>query len=382
MNKYLRRFPGVWAVRNNLRSKFFAFFRHLAAIEDSRQIFSSLLHLNNVMSLPSEMRVIQNNLSPYAELRRENKITLNQKKDNIIFITGRFRSGSTLLWNIFRNIPAITSYYEPFNERRWFDPSARGTRVDSTHIGVSDYWSEYDGLEILGDYYDESWICKQLYMSPLAWNPSMQQYIEIMSEKSKGRPVLQFNQIDLRLPWIRARFPNAKIVHIYRHPRDEWCSTLIDIKKFPKELKIRDFEPLDGFYLLNWGRDLKHYFPFLTLDKNSHPYELFYQIWKLSYGFGCLYSDVSISMEELLKKPESIIKNMLDLLLVNDLDLQKLVSLVKPVPVNKWTHYANHAWFKEIEEKVDKMFDSYCNCYQSEKELNLCTGKNNYPCAR
>ncbi|MGH9959422.1 MAG: hypothetical protein ACREBC_20235 [Pyrinomonadaceae bacterium] len=40
---------------------------------------------------------------------------------------------------------------------------------------------------------------------------------------------------------------------------------------------------MDGFYLLTWGWDLWHYFPFLTLDDESHPYELFYQIWKLSY---------------------------------------------------------------------------------------------------
>ena len=38
-----------------------------------------------------------------------------------IFITARFRTGSTLLWNIFRHIEGCTAYYEPFNERRWFD---------------------------------------------------------------------------------------------------------------------------------------------------------------------------------------------------------------------------------------------------------------------
>lgn len=358
MNKFLKRFPGAWAVRNNLRSKFFAFLRHLVAIEDSRQIFSSLLHLNNVISLPSEIAVIQNNSPPYTELHREHK-NINHNKDEIIFITGRFRSGSTLLWNIFRNIPAMTSYYEPFNERRWFDPSARGTRVDSTHLGVSDYWSEYDGLDILGDYYDESWICKQLYMSPLAWNPSMQRYIEIMAEKSKGRPVLQFNQIDLRLPWIRARFPNAKIVHIYRHPRDQWCSTLTDINRFSKDRKLSEFEPFDGFYLLAWGRDLRHYFPFLTIDENSHPYELFYQIWKLSYHFGCFYSDMSISLEDLLRKPESTIHEMLENLCILQFNLKRLVSLVEAIPTDKWVSYAEHDWFSSIESRVDQIFTDY-----------------------
>jgi hypothetical protein len=48
-----------------------------------------------------------------------------------IFVTGRFRSGSTLLWNIFRHIDGCTSYYEPLNERRWFDPGRRGDRIDA-----------------------------------------------------------------------------------------------------------------------------------------------------------------------------------------------------------------------------------------------------------
>ena len=42
-----------------------------------------------------------------------------------IIITGRFRSGSTLLWNIFRDLPECTAYYEPFNERRWFDKTLK-----------------------------------------------------------------------------------------------------------------------------------------------------------------------------------------------------------------------------------------------------------------
>jgi hypothetical protein len=40
--------------------------------------------------------------------------------------------------------------------------------------------------------------------------------------------VLQFNEIDLRLPWFRAHFPTARILHLYRHPREQWCSSLFD----------------------------------------------------------------------------------------------------------------------------------------------------------
>ena len=79
-------------------------------------------------------------------------------RSDLVIITGRFRSGSTLLWNLFRQAGGFTAYYEPLNERRWFDPTARGDRTDSTHRNVSDYWREYDGLEALSRFYREDWI--------------------------------------------------------------------------------------------------------------------------------------------------------------------------------------------------------------------------------
>jgi hypothetical protein len=187
----------------------------------------------------------------------------------------------------------------------------------------------------------------------------MQKYIETLIECSRGRPVLQFNRVDLRLPWLRYRFPNAKVLHIFRHPRDNWCSTLGGQTTSGPNLKLRDFESLDGFYLLTWGRDLCHYFPFLTLDEESHPYELFYQIWKLSYLFGRSYSDMSISFEEIVSGPESVIRNVLSALSVESYDLAKLSGLVSPVPTGTWKRFADHQWFEAIEEKVDNTINDY-----------------------
>src|SRR5262245_55357484 len=35
-----------------------------------------------------------------------------------LFITARFRSGSTLLWHLYANLPGVTAYYEPLHEAR------------------------------------------------------------------------------------------------------------------------------------------------------------------------------------------------------------------------------------------------------------------------
>jgi hypothetical protein len=182
--------------------------------------------------------------------------------------------------------------------------------------------------------------------------------------------VLQFNEVDLRLPWLRARFPGAKILHIFRHPRDQWCSTLGRDLKSARSRTLREFEAIDGFYLLHWGRDLHSHFPFLTLDARSHPYELFYQIWKLSYLFGRLYADVSISFEDLIAGPESSLRNVFSSLAVAEYDPSPLLPLVRPVAVGKWRSYAADEWFVSIEERVDETFAELGNTAAAEGPVN------------
>ena len=211
--------------------------------------------------------------APYDDLRWNSQVSPVSARD-VVIISSRFRSGSTLLWNIMRAQSDVTAYYEPFNERRWFDSVARGSRVDSTHLNVDDYWREYDGLSELGEHYREEWIDHDLYMDENFWDGAMKRYIEILIERSSGLPVLQFNRVDFRLQWLRRNFPGAKLIHLYRHPRDQWCSMLMDIGCYPRD-SIESFEQHDKFYLLSWATDLKYHFPFLA-DPGLHPYQLHY----------------------------------------------------------------------------------------------------------
>src|SRR5262249_12587557 len=149
-------------------------------------------------------------------------------RGDAILITARFRSGSTLLWNIFRHVDGCVAFYEPFNERRWFDPACRGQHVDPSHKQVDDYAREYEGFEQLAEYYRDEWIGRNLFMDEASWDPAMKQYVDLLINEAPGRPILQFNRIDFRLPWMRRHYPAAKIVHLYRHPRDQWCSSLLD----------------------------------------------------------------------------------------------------------------------------------------------------------
>ena len=353
----------LWEAKKILRSRFLDLLRYLAGVDDCREILVNLVREQTGYPKPCKLLGAKIIASPYSDIGYREETHITRLRSDIVFVTGRFRSGSTLVWNLFRNIPDVISYYEPFNERRWFDKEKRGLNVDYTHRNVKEYWTEYDGLDVLNNYYDEAWTYRQLYMDTQTWNPSMQRYIEILVESAKGRPVLQFNRVDFRLPWLRNCFPNAKILHIFRHPRDQWCSTLGSNFVNRDKLKLQDFEQVDGFYLLSWGRDLRNYFPFLTLGKESHPYELFYQIWMLSYLFGCAYSSVSISFEDILENPEATLKKMFSVLSFESYDLPRLVSLVDPVLTGKWTQFADQQWFSAIEEKVDQQIRGYFDSF-------------------
>ena len=335
------------------------FLNRVAATEEARETITRFLHEQNLFAAYQELAHTDSIESPYPELGCGTAFARIRLRNDIILATGRFRSGSTLLWNIFRAIPGITAYYEPFNERRWFDKEMRGSRVDSTHLNVSEYWAEYDGLDKLSKHYDEDWIRYQLYMNSTSWNYKMQRYIETLVAKAQGRPMLQFNRVDFRLPWLRARFPNAAVIHIFRHPRDQWCSSLLNTRRLSKDMDLRDFASCDGFYLLTWGRDLRRYFPFLTLDETAHPYELFYQIWKLSYIFGRKYADLSISFEELVKHPRRGLQVLLKTLSIDGVDPARLATLVKPVRIGKWIEYADEGWFSAIESRVDATLADY-----------------------
>lgn len=274
-----------------------------------------------------------------------------------IFVTGRFRSGSTLVWNIFRQCEFTTSYYEPFNERRWFDKSNRGETIDKTHIGVSDYWREYDGLDHLSELYDNAWASAQLYMDQKTWNPAMYRYITELIISTNYTPVLQFNRVDFRLPWLKVNFPNSYILHIYRNPREQWLSFLGDKSLMNKDEVVNSYR--DGFYLNAWCEDLSTYFPFFRNHHELHPYEKFYLLWKLSFIYGKIYSNLSFSFESLVSNPGKVLTMINQEVGIESFEVDKLALLVEEIQVDRWRSYADDNWFSKFESSAEKTLNQF-----------------------
>jgi hypothetical protein len=346
----------VRVARRAARTAFFKMVRAALATDDGRAILNEAL----VDRLPACGAVANGRPSldpPYADLGRA-RDEPGAVTPRPVIITARFRTGSTLLWNVFRHLDGVTAYYEPFNERRWFDPDQRGSRVDGTHRAVGDYWREYDGLSDLARYYDESWVRRRLYMDGDSWNPAMASYVRTMIERAPGRAVLQFNRIDFRLPWFSRTFPHAILVHLYRHPRDQWCSTFPDLNEYPCTAPAGEFAEHDHFYLREWAADLQHWFPFLAERETSHPYQTFYYIWRLSYWFGVTHAHYSLSFERLTANPTTELERLFHAIGLGGADVSRSAALVTSAP-SRWTRYADEDWFRAHEMRCEQVLQEF-----------------------
>jgi hypothetical protein len=276
-----------------------------------------------------------------------------------IFITARFRSGSTFLWQLFRQFEGITAFYEPLNESHWTAETSEKT--DPTHIGVDSYTSEYQGLNHLAPLFDRTWSFRRLYLDEKDNEPQLAEYIGALIDAAPGRALLQFNRADFRLAWLRAHFPEAHILHLYRDPREQWVS-IIRKSKQTLALDLQGWGPEQGkdlFYTYEWCRDLQGVFPILDPLQKEHPYFFHYALWRLSYLFGARLSDVSIGYESLIENMEATLGPSLKLLGIPTTDLKSLRAINRGRLDRRSAEYAPDNWYADIEARCEFRIRAY-----------------------
>lgn len=325
----------------------------------ARYIQEKLWHVGKGLFAHSAPRV---SLSPVPVQYREaaDQKTALRLGPAPIFITARFRSGSTFLWQVFKNIDGVTCYYEPLNEARWFLLDQTTAPLDQTHIGVDDYRVEYEDMEDLAQWFETDWAYQRLYMDETDHDPKLERYITELISRANGRAVLQFNRVDFRLPWLRAHFPEARILHLYRHPREQWMSILGKGAQIGLDFTIESSLDAggDGFYTLEWARDLRHVFPFLE-PEGRHPYELHYLLWRLSYSFGRAYSHKSVCYEDMIVDFENVFRDTCEELGLSGVDVVSLAALNHGKQALRWPQYADDAWYKKLEQKCDRELEIF-----------------------
>ena len=269
-----------------------------------------------------------------------------------IFITARFRTGSSLLWHLLRTFPSLTTYYEPCHDNL-FDHVAGDTPVQASHRGMSSYWDEYRPLLHALDrmHRTDFGVCRLLLEAADEW-PELENYIRFLLVRSPGRPVLQFNRVDFRLPWLRARFPEAVIVHLFRDPRNQWRSMTRDMPP----TRLTDPGENTNYDVAVWSVSLSKVFPFLVGPHICHPYQRHYLIWKLSFLMGAHRADVSLSYDEhFVRNPERGVHLLLDAVGLPLEAVSFLTPAIEPPTDVSAEHPTSVKEFADLEKGCDEL---------------------------
>jgi hypothetical protein len=234
---------------------------------------------------------------------------------NLVFISGDFCSGSTLLFTLFRETDEYYCLYEPLHSllREYL---IWPLRVYEHHFFVDDYFSEYKGFDKISWLFDPRWADHQLFMSTQDQGDDLYRYLCYIIGMSFGRRskvLLKFNRMTFRLEWLRAKFPGAKIVHIFRDKKGEWNSI---VKRVQQHLGREDVGQGDvnfnGFSLASWCEDLKSQFPELDASNSRTGYDRFCKLWELSLAAHRRHADISIDYSELTHKFEPTCKRLFE----------------------------------------------------------------------
>ena len=274
-----------------------------------------------------------------------------------IFITARFRTGSTFLWQLFNALPGFAAFYEPLNERHGDDRPWQAS--DPTHRGAGDYRQHYARVGERRALHRMDWTYRNLYMDTGDRDAALEAWIAALCAPAELTPVLQFNRVDFRLRWLRHYFPGARLLHLYRAPREQWLSTL---GKSPvtAAMSVAEFAAHDHFYLLPWARDLARVYPFLLPERHRSPYALHYLIWRLSFAHGQHYADYSFSFEQLVADVPGVMRDALAAcgrhLPAAALDALRAVS--DPPALERWPGFASADWFGAIEADCDRQLEA------------------------
>lgn len=269
----------------------------------------------------------------------------------IIFISGRFRSGTSMLWHIFNQLPEYCAWYEPLHPN--LISHIQHVKPQKDHIGISDYWQNYRHLSELDNYHCKSFGQSRLSLENHNQWPELVKYINyLIGQSSEKVAVLQFNRMDLRLGWLKNHFPEALIINIERSPYPLWVSS----RKHINDEQQRNNESFqDAYDLMQWSVNLSKAFPMLQKKDNRNAYYRHYFIWKLSQLMAKANAHLFLQLEQHFFNSNKGIK-MLSNLLDWDNDTCAQVQKLIRQPDSLKTLPEKPPAFDRMESDIDNLF--------------------------
>lgn len=250
-----------------------------------------------------------------------------------IFIHSLFRTGSTYIWNKFRQDERYHCYYEPCHQnliRMTLDNIESLLTSDFEIVNhprlTRSYWEEYRpalqkniiGLPNFKKEFSFDEFCT------IEDNQPFKQYIDyLIKVAGEKQPLFQFNRSALRIQWFKKYYPQSVNIYLIRHPRDQWQSyhnlykrtsfdvfyiqdlllSSINANKEPFRPLARNI-PLVEFHDDLFQREEQFYRIILESYDDHDRYLIFYYLWFRSMLENVLVADLVINMNRLTNSLE------------------------------------------------------------------------------
>ena len=288
-----------------------------------------------------------------------------QKKH--IFITARYRTGSSYLYSLFSDVDDVAAFYEPLHpklqkileteDEKWH----QNQRMIISLPIKNQLFEEYRCLdrESLKRLHHERFSHENLILSKNDSFDELKEYIDfLLSSHPEKIKVLQFNRVDFRLDWLRSNFQDALIVNLRRNPRDMYVSYL-ETHARRQEQSNKEFSIDDSvghlFYLdlytdLLGGSAIPQ---FLAHELNS--YEKIYLLNRLSNLWADKFADLIITYDALVSNPVNVLEQVLSR--VGETELKFKDELVSPKKdrIETWRAYHSDEWYSVSETKCEQL---------------------------
>lgn len=209
-----------------------------------------------------------------------------------IFICGRFRAGTSFLWQLFDYLPQYCAWYEPLHPQ--LPAHVAHVKPKPDHVGIDDYWRSYRNHPSFTEHFSPDFAHNGLWLEAGSQYPELKAYIDdLIAASGDQQAVLQFNRMDFRLPWLKAQYPQATLIHIRRNPLQLWHSQ----RKHLPISERNNPSAADAYELMQWSVALSHHFPFLAKRNHEHAFYRCYLLQRMSDWVADHQADLCLSLE-------------------------------------------------------------------------------------